>query len=105
MQARTMIALSVVTGSRSVVAAIDVRDLAPYDKEYVPGAPRIAIMRFDCMEQAKAAFASPACRAAKKVGDKYANFHVYVVEGCRNSAPSGRGCRWPSAAAPGDPSP
>ena len=69
------------------------RDRGPYDKEYVPRAakaivdgggtyvvrggriaalfgepprPRIAVMRFDSMEQAKAAFASPAYRAAKK---------------------------------------
>ena len=91
-----------------VVAEIDVKNPGPYDKEYVPGAakaitdgggtyvvrggqtvglfgeppkPRIAIMIFDSVEKAKAAFDSPAYKAAKKVGDKYANFRVYIVEG------------------------
>ena len=125
MQARSMIALSVLGGvaigavsvqaihvqatpPAYVVAEIDVRDVGPYDKEYVPGAakaivdgggtyvvrggqtaalfgeppkPRIAIMRFDSVAQAKAAFDSPAYKAAKTVGDKYANFRVYIVEG------------------------
>ena len=91
-----------------VVAEIDVTNPGPYEKEYVPGAakaitdgggkyvvrggqaaaifgappkPRIAIMVFDSMEQARAAFESPAYRAAKMIGDKYANFRVYRVEG------------------------
>jgi uncharacterized protein (DUF1330 family) len=91
-----------------VVAEIDVMDLAPYDKEYVPPAakaiadgggkyvvrggqteafygeppkPRIAIMVFESMEKAKAAFDSSAYKEAKKVGDKYAKFRVYAVEG------------------------
>src|SRR5215475_6023730 len=89
-----------------VVAEIDVMDLAPYDKEYVPPAakaitdgggkyvvrggetvaffgeppkPRIAIMVFASMEKATAAFNSPAYKEAKKVGDKYAKFRVYAV--------------------------
>jgi uncharacterized protein (DUF1330 family) len=91
-----------------VVAEIDVTDLGPYDKEYVPPAakaitdgggkyivrggqtvaffgeppkPRIAIMVFESMEKATAAFNSPAYKEAKKVGDKYAKFRVYAVEG------------------------
>jgi uncharacterized protein (DUF1330 family) len=91
-----------------VVAEIDVADLGPYDKEYVPPAakaitdgggkyivrggqtvaffgeppkPRIAIMVFESMEKATAAFNSPAYKEAKKVGDKYAKFRVYAVEG------------------------
>ena len=91
-----------------VVAEIDVTNPAPYEKEYVPGAakaitdgggkylvrggqtaaifgeppkPRIALMVFESMEKAQAAFNSSAYRAAKKEGDKYANFRVYVVEG------------------------
>jgi uncharacterized protein (DUF1330 family) len=91
-----------------VVAEIDVIDLAPYDKEYVPPAakaiadgggkyvvrggetasffgeppkPRIAIMVFESMEKAKAAFDSSAYRDAKAIGDKYAKFRVYAVEG------------------------
>jgi uncharacterized protein (DUF1330 family) len=47
------------------------------------GAPpkRIAVMMFESMEKARAAFDSPAYQAAKKVGDKYAKFRVYAVEG------------------------
>jgi uncharacterized protein (DUF1330 family) len=91
-----------------VVAEIDVTNPEPYDKEYVPPAakaitdgggkyivrggktasiygappkPRIAVMVFESMEKAQAAFNSPAFKAAKKVGDKYAKFRVYAVEG------------------------
>jgi uncharacterized protein (DUF1330 family) len=91
-----------------VVAEIDVINAAPYDKEYVPpgakaitdgggkyivrggettsfyGDPpksRIAIMLFESMDKAKAAFDSPAFKAAKAIGDKYAKFRVYAVEG------------------------
>ncbi len=79
-----------------------------YDKDYVPGAikaitdgggkyivrggattsffgeppkPRIAIMVFDSMDRAVAAFNSPGYKEAKKKGDKYATFRVYAVEG------------------------
>jgi uncharacterized protein (DUF1330 family) len=91
-----------------VVAEIDVMNLEPYDKEYVPPAakavtdgggryivrggrtvafygeppkPRIAVMVFESMEKAQAAFNSSAYKEAKKVGDKYAKFRVYAVEG------------------------
>jgi uncharacterized protein (DUF1330 family) len=91
-----------------VVAEIEVIDVAPYDNEYVPPAAkaivdgggkyivrggattsfygdppksRIAIMTFESMDKAKAAFESPAFKAAKAIGDKYAKFRVYAVEG------------------------
>ena len=91
-----------------VVAEIDVANLEPFDKEYVPPAaraimngggkyivrgggtaaiygeppkPRIAVMAFESMEKAQAAFNSLAFKEAKKVGDKYAKFRVYAVEG------------------------
>ena len=91
-----------------VVAEIDVTNAAPYDKEYVPPAakaitdaggkyvvrggrtvaifgqppqPRIAVMVFESMEKANAAFKSSAYKEAKKIGDKYAKFRVYAVEG------------------------
>ena len=91
-----------------VVAEINVTNPEPYDKEYVPpaakaiadgggkylvrggrtvtfyGAPpktRIAVMVFESMEKAQAAFNSAAFKEAKKVGDKYATFRVYAVEG------------------------
>jgi uncharacterized protein (DUF1330 family) len=90
-----------------VVAEIDVTNPEPYEKEYVPIAakaitdgggkylvrggetaamygeppkPRIAVMAFESMEKALAAFNSSAYQA-KKVGDKYANFRIYAVEG------------------------
>ena len=91
-----------------VVAEIDVTNPEPYEKEYVPIAakaitdgggkylvrggetaamygeppkPRIAVMAFESMEKAQAAFNSSAYKEAKKVGDKYANFRIYAVEG------------------------
>jgi uncharacterized protein (DUF1330 family) len=91
-----------------VVAEIDVTNPEPYEKEYVPIAakaitdgggkylvrggetaamygeppkPRIAVMAFESMEKARAAFNSSAYKVAKKVGDKYANFRIYAVEG------------------------
>jgi uncharacterized protein (DUF1330 family) len=91
-----------------VVAEIDVTNVDPYDREYVPPAARaitdgggryivrggetaayygeppksrIAIMAFESMEKARAAFNSAAYKEAKKVGDKYAKFRVYAVEG------------------------
>jgi uncharacterized protein (DUF1330 family) len=91
-----------------VVAEIDVTNPEPYEKEYVPIAakaitdgggkylvrggetaamygeppkPRIAVMAFESMEKAQAAFNSSAYQEAKKVGDKYANFRIYAVEG------------------------
>ena len=91
-----------------VIAEIDVMNLEPFDKEYVPPAakavtdgggkyivrggatvsfygeppkPRLAVMVFESMGKARAAFDSPAYKEAKKVGDKYAKFRVYAVEG------------------------
>ena len=91
-----------------VVAEIEVLEAAPYDREYVPPAAkaivdgaskyivrggatipcygdppksRIAIMMFESMDRAKAAFGSPAFKAAKAIGDRYAKFRVYAVEG------------------------
>jgi uncharacterized protein (DUF1330 family) len=91
-----------------VVAEIDVIDLEPFDREYVPPAakaitdgggryivrggrtvafygepphPRMAVMVFERMEKAQAAFNSSAYKEAKKLGDKHAKFRVYAVEG------------------------
>jgi uncharacterized protein (DUF1330 family) len=38
-------------------------------------------MTFESMEKTQAAFNSSAYKEAKKVGDKYASFRVYAVEG------------------------
>jgi uncharacterized protein (DUF1330 family) len=91
-----------------VIGEIDVTSAGPYENEYVsraakaitdgggkyivrggktvalygePPKPRIAIMAFDSLEKAQAAFDSPAYKEAKKAGDKYANFRIYAVEG------------------------
>lgn len=90
-----------------VVGEIDVKNADLLDKEYVPGASkavrdgggkylavggksvsfygeppkRIAIMAFDSLEKAEAAFNSAAYKQAKAVGDKYATFRIYAVEG------------------------
>jgi uncharacterized protein (DUF1330 family) len=90
-----------------VIADIDIKDVERFDKEYVPpaakaivdgggkyivrggatyvidGEPpkRVAVMMFESMDKAKAAFDSPAFKAAKVVGNKYAKFRVYAVEG------------------------
>lgn len=90
-----------------VVGEIDVKNAEMLDKEYVPDASkavrdgggrylvvggksvslygepprRIAIMAFDNLERAEATFNSAAYRQAKAVGDKYATFRIYAVEG------------------------
>jgi uncharacterized protein (DUF1330 family) len=90
-----------------VVAETDVMDEALYQKTYAPLAAKaivdaggkyivragtsfslfgvppklIAIIRFDSLEKAEAAFNSPAYKEAKKAGDEYANFRVYAIEG------------------------
>ena len=90
-----------------VVGEIDVKNAEMLDKEYVPNASkavrdgggkylvvggksvsfygepprRIAIMAFDNLEKAEAAFNSAAYKQVKAVGDKYATFRIYAVEG------------------------
>jgi uncharacterized protein (DUF1330 family) len=90
-----------------VVGEIDVKNPELFAKEYVPNASkairdgggkylvgggksvsfygepprRIAIMAFDNLEKAEAAFNSAAYREAKAAGDKYATFRIYAVEG------------------------
>jgi uncharacterized protein (DUF1330 family) len=90
-----------------VVGEIDVKNAELLDEEYVPSASkavrdgggkylavggksvsfygeppkRIAIMAFDNLDKAEAAFNSAAYKQAKAVGDKYATFRIYAVEG------------------------
>jgi uncharacterized protein (DUF1330 family) len=90
-----------------VVGEIDISDPEAFEKAYVPNAAkairdgggkylvvggrsvalygeppkRIAIMAFESLDKAEAAFASPAYKAAKREGDKYAKFRIYAVEG------------------------
>ena len=45
---------------------------------------RVIINVFDNLDAAVAAYNSPAFKAAKKIGDKYATFRTYAVEGRSN---------------------
>jgi uncharacterized protein (DUF1330 family) len=50
----------------------------------IEGSPpkgRIVVSAFDSLEQAQAALASPAYLDARKIGDKYATFRTFLVEG------------------------
>ena len=50
----------------------------------IAGSPpngRVIINVFDNLDAAVAAYNSPAFKAAKKIGDKYATFRTYAVEG------------------------
>ena len=42
---------------------------------------RVTMWQFESLEKIQAAYASPAFIEAKKIGDKYAKFRVYAVEG------------------------
>jgi uncharacterized protein (DUF1330 family) len=91
-----------------VVTEIDVTNVEAYNKEYVPvvrpiiaksggklvavsqdptsleGAPqksRVAINVFESLEKAKAWREAADYKEARKIGDKYAKFRAYVVEG------------------------
>jgi uncharacterized protein (DUF1330 family) len=91
-----------------LVSEIDVTNVDAYTKEYVPlaqaaikksggkllaasqnvtaleGAPqksRVTINVFDSLEQARASRNSAEYKDARKVGDKYAKFRAFVVEG------------------------
>jgi uncharacterized protein (DUF1330 family) len=46
-----------------------------------PPKSRIVLSVFENMEKAQAAYASPAYLDAQKIGEKYAKFRIFVVEG------------------------
>ena len=90
-----------------VVGEIDVENAPAYFKEYVPVAAKavvdgggkyivrngksvslygeppkaLAIMQFESLAKAQAVFGSKAYTDAKAIGDKYAKFRIYAVEG------------------------
>jgi uncharacterized protein (DUF1330 family) len=90
-----------------VVAEIDVSNQDGYAKEYLPpsskalldngakylargsrtasikGEPpkRIVLLTFENFEKAQAAFNSPEFQSAARIGEKYAKFRIYAVEG------------------------
>jgi uncharacterized protein (DUF1330 family) len=96
-----------------VVGEIEVENAPAYFKEYVPVAAKavvdgggkyivrngqsvslygespkaLAIMRFESLAKAEAAFASKAYTDAKEIGDKYAKFRIYAVERRRAAPP------------------
>jgi uncharacterized protein (DUF1330 family) len=49
--------------------------------EGTPPKSRVAINRFDSLEQVKAWRNSPEFKAARKIGEKYATFRSFAVEG------------------------
>ncbi len=89
------------------IAEIEVTNQDGYVKEYLPpsskalldngakylargsrtasikGEPpkRIVLLTFENFEKAQAAFNSPAFQAAAQIGEKYAKFRIYAVEG------------------------
>ena len=44
-------------------------------------APRVVAIQFDSLEKAEAWWNSPAQKAAQAIGDKYATFRSFLVEG------------------------
>jgi len=86
-----------------VIAEIDISNPDAYAKEFLPlvqsnlgtavaagkgvtieGEPaksRVTVRLYDSIEAAKAAYNLPAYKEARKIGDKYAKFHIFAVEG------------------------
>ena len=91
-----------------VISEVDVTNKEAYAKDYVPlavnalkesgqkqlasggktapisGEPpkgRIVVSIFESIEKAQAAYTSPAYLDARKIGDQYAKFRIFVVEG------------------------
>lgn len=44
-------------------------------------ASRVTVLAFDSLDKAQAAFASAAYKEDRKIGDKYAKFRIFAVEG------------------------
>jgi uncharacterized protein (DUF1330 family) len=86
-----------------VVAEIDISNPDAYAKEFLPvvqsglgkavaagkpttieGEPaksRVTVRAYDSLEAAKAAYSAPAYKEARKIGDKYAKFRIFAVDG------------------------
>jgi uncharacterized protein (DUF1330 family) len=91
-----------------VVVEVDVKNTEGFHKEYSPpaynaikttgakylarggktvaidGEPpkgRTLLIEFDSLEQAQAAYASPAYRESRKLGDQHAQFRIWAMEG------------------------
>jgi uncharacterized protein (DUF1330 family) len=46
-----------------------------------PPPNRVAVLQFESLDKAKAWWKSPANQEANKIGEKYADFRVYAIEG------------------------
>jgi uncharacterized protein (DUF1330 family) len=46
-----------------------------------PPAPRVVVLQFESLDKAEAWWNSPAQKAAQAIGDKYATFRSFLVEG------------------------
>ena len=91
-----------------IVAEIDVSNVEAYNKEFLPlaskalgaggvkflarggktmaidGEPpkqRLVIGQYESLEKAYATYTSPEYKEARKIGDKYAKFRIYAIEG------------------------
>jgi uncharacterized protein (DUF1330 family) len=86
-----------------VVAEIDISNPEAYAKEFqstvqsqlgkavaagkpttIEGEPaksRVTVRAYDSLEAAKAAYSAPAYKEARKIGDKYAKFRIFAVDG------------------------
>jgi uncharacterized protein (DUF1330 family) len=91
-----------------VVVEIDVSNPDAYAKEFLPGAgkaltdggikflarggksigiegeppkSRLVIAQFESLEKANAAYTSPAYMEARKIGNQYAKFRIWAIEG------------------------
>ena len=70
-------ALKNVAGSQFVAAGTATK----IEGEPPPPSARVTIRRYNSMEDAKAAYSSPEYKEARKIGDKYATFRVFAIEG------------------------
>ena len=64
------------SGGKGIAASQNVTSL-----EGAPPTARVTINAFDSLEKAKAWRTGAEYTAARKIGDKYATFRAYVVEG------------------------
>jgi len=70
-------ALKNIAGSQFVAAGTTTK----IEGEPPPPSTRVTIRKYNSMEDAKAAYSSPEYKEARKIGDKYATFRVFAIEG------------------------
>ena len=70
-------ALKSIAGSQFVAAGTAMK----IEGEPPSPSTRVTIRRYNSIEDAKAAYSSPDYMEARKIGDKYATFNVFAIEG------------------------